>query len=144
MHQGGLQMLEKIDATILSFFTKISHAFQRLTGRTNFFLAKCSIIMAGTSLIVHTVGYWIPITYRDPSLLSLFLIGPLLVVFGWDMRNCDRADDRHLSSERTKFPFPSSGHYWLRLLLLAFFVFDLITSPPVLFASRGILIFFSD
>ena len=31
-----MNFLERIDALILSFFTKISHKFQRLTGRTNF------------------------------------------------------------------------------------------------------------
>lgn len=64
---------DDIDNVLVSFFTKISHQFQRLTGKTNYFLAKCCVIAMTISVLVPLVNYWIHILNKHTDLFKLVL-----------------------------------------------------------------------
>lgn len=49
--------LHYLDDTILSFFTKFSHKFQVLTGKTNFFLARIFVLFLSALLFVEFANY---------------------------------------------------------------------------------------
>ena len=53
-----MNILERIDALVLSFFAKISHKFQRTTGRTNFFLANICLTAFAMVVVVNIINYW--------------------------------------------------------------------------------------
>ncbi|TSC74567.1 MAG: hypothetical protein G01um101444_253 [Parcubacteria group bacterium Gr01-1014_44] len=72
-----MNVLEWIDAKILSFFTKISHKFQRLTGRTNFFLANICLTVLAMQVVLRIVNYWFPVITQETTgfdLLFSFLL----------------------------------------------------------------------
>ncbi|MDP3697218.1 MAG: hypothetical protein Q8R55_04290 [Candidatus Taylorbacteria bacterium] len=56
-----MNFLQRIDALILSLFTKVSHKFQILTGRTNYFLAHCCLTLVALSVSVTILGFFFPI-----------------------------------------------------------------------------------
>ena len=66
-----MNFLERIDALILSFFTKISHKFQRLTGKTNFFLANIFLTLLAMFVAENVINFWFPILKTKTNIVYL-------------------------------------------------------------------------
>lgn len=115
-----MNICEQVDDEILSFFTKISHKFQRLTGRTNFFLAKCCISVFGIGLLLHIANYWFHfLNHKTKWTDFIFLIlVPFLLL---DTKALDEVEEKKFSSEAAQKPFLyTCWHgYLLRLFALA-------------------------
>lgn len=105
METRAMYLFQFVDDAVLDFCTKVAHSFQRLTGRTNFFIAKIGITMASISVVINIMNYFHQILYDEGSmfwlvfsiivLLSMFVLGSFL----------DKADElSQLSGERVKFP----------------------------------------
>src|SRR3989344_4591652 len=106
-----MNIFERIDALILSFFTKISHRFQRLTGRTNFFLAKITIGLLGLSNIFFILNSFIPILNPPKTnlLIGVVIGGFWIYVISKDWNKLKSAEDRSLSEEQAKTRFILGG-----------------------------------
>ncbi len=65
--------IKKIDDFILGLFTKFSHWFQRLTGKTNFWLAYICLSLWVGDLFVMAFNYWIPLLHRPSQISDIFV-----------------------------------------------------------------------
>lgn len=129
-----MNFLKRIDDEILSFFTKISHKFQRLTGRTSFFLAKCCLVIMGFSIVVDMGNSIIPLLNKRTDIL-LFII-QIVWAYGIskDLNNCTKTENNILDEEKAKVPFELA---WPAIGRLLFGVGVLILGGPEFF---GVLI----
>lgn len=100
------ERLYALDNVILAFFTRISHAFQRLTGRTNFFLAMLAIIVMSISCIVAICDYWVPVLRNHHSnSFDVAINGFVLLTFVWHFQFCKMAEERAFSGDQTLLPW---------------------------------------
>lgn len=98
-----MEKIIAIDNLILSFFTKISHKFYRLTGRTNFFLAKLAICVLVASTMTVIFSYWFPaILGFQPQSLLVALSGIVSVACLVNMVLCDKAEKSAFSDQRVR------------------------------------------
>lgn len=134
-----MNFIKAIDAKILSFFTKISHKFQRLTGRTNFFLAKICLCVLALSVMVMVANYWFPLLGRDGNIFSL-IVSVVFIFIARRMYYCDKAEDEVLTEEKTNF-FAEDNNLMGRILLLFLSILDLFGFLMAINMPRGILIF---
>lgn len=89
----------RVDAAVLRHCTRIAHAFQRLTGRTNYFLAK----MGTAVCVVSELFDLLDPKYRDAG--NVLMGGFILVSLIYQSVRCDRSERRaNASSERTVDP----------------------------------------
>ena len=119
-----MELFNKIDDAVLLWFTKISHQFQRLTGRTNFFLAKIGFVLGSLFLITGVSNYFFHIIpgHHD-SILELIMFLVLTPLWFRDIRRCDEAEEKTLlSPTQAKLPITPG----IRLLCLAFACTDVI------------------
>lgn len=87
----------RLDAQVLLWCTKFAHWFQRLTGRTSFFIAKIGIGMSIWAMFVSIMNYWVPLlahktTWGTVAVRSFLLLGFLL-----DSIRCNKAEERLLN-----------------------------------------------
>ena len=103
-----MDLIVRLDKIILSFFTKLAHSFQRLTGRTNYFLAKVFLFVLMTCVVIDVANYWFLFLgkYRT-SILSLIFSSLLVWYFMDTIYNCDKADEGLFSesNSRSKIDF---------------------------------------
>ncbi len=57
------KVLKRLDEGILKLFTKFSHWFQRLTGKTNFFLARLCLFPFSIAVASSILNYWFPLLF---------------------------------------------------------------------------------
>lgn len=118
-------MLERLDKALLRVFTRISHSFQRLTGKTNFFLAKLAAMFAICVALMQVINYWVPI-FGKPHGLFFHLIFVMLMIHY--TVQCDQAEDSILSGGRVLpgwvFETRVFGRrrFWLVLALIEVFL----------------------
>ena len=102
-----MKLLKKVDNYLLLKCTSFAHAFQVLTGRTNFFIAKMGIILSAVSLlfaIIHIarsskMGDWGVWAFLIP--VCIFL----LVSMSFDALGTDEADrEAQNSTVRSMIP----------------------------------------
>lgn len=132
------ETIEWLDEKILSFFTKVSHRFQILTGRTNYFLAKICMFVAGAGATLQILNYFHQIlAHRTPLFLVVVYVG----VIGYAVYRtleCDTFENDVLNRERISVDIFSA-----EVALRVFFAFFTILSVPVvineIFSARGIL-----
>lgn len=67
-----------LDERILALFTKFSHWFQRLTGRTNYFLARCCVLISVLAVLLKILNWWFPILTGGTN--SIQLTAGILVI----------------------------------------------------------------
>lgn len=133
-----MSLLQRIDAVILSFFTKISHKFQILTGRTNFFLAKCCLVIMALTIVTKILNFFIPlVNYKKSDLVNLLLNLVWVYWISKDLKNTKTADENILDNERARVPFVIGGNnYFFRLIWLLFvLLFDI---PNITLVLAGI------
>ena len=100
-----MELIEMVDATILAFFTKVSHKFQRLTGRTNFFLAKTALCLAGLDILANIGNYWLHFLARETNIVQLVLGITVITFLFKDMYLCDRDEDNAIDSSNRATTF---------------------------------------
>lgn len=100
-----MELLEAVDSKLLAFFSKISHRFQKLTGRTNFFLAKMAVCILALSSLTIIADYFLSLAGGLISVISaiMTLVSMIEVIF-W-MGGCDEAENRVYAEERSKYDF---------------------------------------
>ena len=121
-------IFERIDSSVLAVATRISHWFQRLTGRTNFFLAKIGFALGTLSLMIGLGNYWYEFLDHKETILAIFVFLPLTWLWFIMAKDCDAAEERALfGASRTKHPL--SSRTGLRLMCLAFAILDVLEIP---------------
>jgi hypothetical protein len=116
----GFDMLfVNIDEYLLARCARFSHWFQRLTGRTNFFIAKVGTMITGMSVLVSLINYWIPLSKLPTSFFhwvpSLFL----LWVMAKESKNCAE-NEKRLYSDRALRQMMPKNSVWIRMAALYF------------------------
>ena len=126
-------MLEELDEWILHKCTQFSHQFQRLTGKTNFFIAKVFLSVVGCSAMVVVVNYWVPLLEHKSTLFSCVLNVVIVLVEASRVKKCQENEDR-LYDGLTLNKLVGGGFYW-RLIWVWLLIPDSIT---ILFYSKSI------
>ena len=124
--------MKTLDAWILALCTKFAHAFQRLTGESNYFLAKIGLMISSLHMVIEIINFFYPVLLAEKTSLSGFLFELVLLVsvfsVAYDLDNTD--ESQQLSSERVIDPsLPSifDKYGWaVRLFFAFFFVFDVV------------------
>lgn len=82
-----------IDVAVLAACTRASHALQRATGLTNFFVAKVGISLFSIGLIAQILAYWMPSDRRSDI---SDLIAALVMLGGAEYyrRHCEANESR--------------------------------------------------
>lgn len=95
-----MNIVEKMDGVILKFFTFISHKFQRLTGRTNFFLAKFGVALTFMCVLIHIFNYYKQVLSVKSSLFGVivdfvfvFYLTKALVALEEEDRRCQQSGE---------------------------------------------------
>lgn len=99
-----MKVFVRIDEVILSFFTKISHWWQRLTGLTNYWLAKCALMVVSISLLVRILNYWHPLLSHKTELGLLAIAGFLIIGCCICIMIIDEADTQAQNSDTQAMP----------------------------------------
>src|SRR3989344_4942120 len=119
--------LVMIDDLYLKFFTVFSHWFQRLTGRTNFFLAKIAAAVVLAQVAVSIGNYFSPVLSVKTDLFGLVMSGIATLILLMYFVGCDEAEARAFRGNNSKYLISPLVHErWFRLLSLIFVLF---TSP---------------
>ena len=97
--------IEWIDEKILAFFTRVSHRFQILTGRTNFFLAKVCLLLIAGVMMLDILNYLHQILAHPTPFLGfcgwlMLSLGAFDLVF-W----CDKLEHETLDNHDAVFHF---------------------------------------
>ncbi|KKU50900.1 MAG: hypothetical protein A3H69_01135 [Candidatus Sungbacteria bacterium RIFCSPLOWO2_02_FULL_47_9] len=131
-----------LDEKILALVTRMCHKFQRLTGRTNFFLAKLALLFVWMSIAVSTANFWLPLLHRKTDLFSLFLYVIISIGLLVDIKNCDKAEGQVLEKSKAKVNFDSLSSSWMwRVLWLAITLWDIVYLPSSISDPKGFLLF---
>lgn len=100
-----MEFFSFLDAPILAFFTMVSHRFQWLTGKTNFFLAKIMIMWVAAGVIVEIGNYWFPVLGRATDTFDLVIHAIFLFFTVTYAIDCDSAENLSNKTPRIKFYF---------------------------------------
>lgn len=122
-----MNFLERIDALILSFFTKISHKFQIWTSRTNFFLAKLTISLLELSVILSLLNIFIPLLDPKTNPVTGVTVGGIWIYWiSKDWEKLKDAENRSLHEEQAKTSFFIPGQNCFERLawLIMFFLLN--------------------
>lgn len=138
--EGEMGLIIKIDAVFLAFFNRIARAFARLTGKSNFFLAKIAVWLVIISAMTTALNYWLPILARKTNPFIAALYGYAALLFLTDIYRCDRAEDAATNDERTRIFSPAIYSPIFRALIV---IMGVITAPSAIFdiaSSAGIML----
>jgi hypothetical protein len=70
-----MDAIKRLDERILALFTKFSHWFQRLTGLTNYFLAKTAVGLFFVDGLAKIANFWFPILNQKTGYKDIFFDG---------------------------------------------------------------------
>jgi hypothetical protein len=134
-----VRFLIALDSRLMYFCTKVAHAFQRLTGRTNFFIAKIGITMGAVAFTIGVTNYFRQVLPHKGYLVSVIIGLIALVVMTFDMMALDRADEQSQpSTERVMIPgITGRSRLWMRLAWFYFVCSDTIVLITA-FVSLGV------
>lgn len=132
-----ISMLKKVDSFLLSACTKFSHALQRATGITCYFIAKLGVAIVGICVLVQILNYISPFVGEKTSLL-LFLVDFIIVADVYQRsRACTKAEEHVFSGQLTKPRYILQYQItFFRILWLVIAIWDAMT---VLFDHRSFL-----
>lgn len=99
-----METLERIDERILALFTKFSHWFQRLTGWTNFFLARMILFLVVIELIVRALNYWFHFLSRRTTIDDI-VVGSIMLLFSVIYLHYLHQADEQIYCDNTVKPF---------------------------------------
>jgi hypothetical protein len=111
------------DNWILARCTTFAHWFQRLTGRTTYFIAKQGRFITFCSGVFNLADYFLKLSADRPSIINAALTAFVIVLLAHDGKLCDEAD-RHVQSGADTLPKGIAasiryGLFW-RLLWISF------------------------
>lgn len=130
--------LDRVDGAILNIFTKISHRFQRLTGKTNFFLAKCCMMLNAIITLMYILNYWFPLlSFKTPMFSTLVNVAVTALMFRI-MNDCDTADNTALCEKKAKVNFGLFDYPIIRLFLFIWLIIVPRALQGVLSSPQGI------
>ena len=95
-------MFLALDQFIIKKFTRYCHLFQKLTGRTNFFIAKIASLVVATAAMLRVLAHYIHFLPHTPSMIDVFLCTWITVILLRDAYLCDRAEEDLLNSEKAE------------------------------------------
>lgn len=101
-----MRFILAIDGTFLKFFNKIARAFARLTGKSNFFLAKTMMWVVIISAMTTTINYWLPILARKTNPFVVAVYGGAALLFLADLYRCDQAETATMNDKQTRIFSP--------------------------------------
>jgi hypothetical protein len=95
-------VIKKIDSLILAACTRFSHWLQRLTGLTNYFVAKIGVGCTAVSVMVEIANF-VHGMFKNPTPLPIVIIDTVTLL-GCIYRSliCTKAQDRLYESADTK------------------------------------------
>lgn len=108
-------MLKILDAKLMGFFTSFSHKFQRMTGKTNFFIAKIIAWLIASACFVEIINFFHRILLRETNLLSCIFFIIITIIFLRYSYKCKQSEENVFSGTKTKIFFLS--HYIIRTIL---------------------------
>ena len=120
-----MRLIITVDNFLLSFFTKISHRFYRLMGRTNFFLAKFMVCIMTALLMIAMISFWFPLFFK-PSVTVVIISGLNLIFCLVDLNRCDEAESKTLSNEHINIFGPYLSSSIVRVISLALLLYGVI------------------
>lgn len=98
-----MEIVEKLDSAVLTFFTNISHRIQVVTGKTNFFLVKAALYIISIDIMISTLNYWFPLLERPTHPFMIIINFLCFCGFIFLMTECDKAEQSAQSDNPTKF-----------------------------------------
>ncbi|MBX4189611.1 hypothetical protein KW785_03420 [Candidatus Parcubacteria bacterium] len=99
-----MTLFKAIDDWTLGRCTRVAHAFQRLTGRTNFFLAKMGVAAAIIDLIMRILNHFHQFLYSKDGSFNTAVWFLLVLMLVHDALRMDEAERSHISEERVAIP----------------------------------------
>jgi hypothetical protein len=129
-----VKRLEALDATILSWCTTLSCRVQKLTGKTNFFLAKLGITLCLLAITVSAFNFFSPLLLRKDTTVDLVIDLVLAALLTMQTKRLDEAEKEALAAQRT-----------FRTSRISFFSWDtsLIRLMWLLFATQDAFVIFA-
>lgn len=125
-----MRFVNAIDGFVLKHITKFSHWFQRLTGKTCYFLAKTMFLMVVSVFIISACNYWIRVLYFKSLFLDV-VVAPICIWFWKDhIYMMDKSDEHLFGGNRTKLL-----NVWMIMPLAR--TIGLIISPLSFFGLRN-------
>jgi hypothetical protein len=131
-------MFNKIDSAILAGCTKLSHAIQRATGLTNYFIARAGIAVTAIAIVIRVVNYFHQFLVHGTSLFDTVLLSYMLVCLVGSSNGCAKADEQLWSGSRTKPTWLLGFHNerFLRVIVVVSLVLNALSLPITLAVSR--------
>ncbi|HEY4495354.1 MAG TPA: hypothetical protein VJC01_02815 [Candidatus Paceibacterota bacterium] len=137
-----MEYIKWVDSIFLLFFTKISHKFYRLTGYSNFFLAKLAVCVMVASVMVVIFNYWFPgILHYQSSPIQVVLCSLISMFCLFDMIKCDKAEKSAFNDERVRMFSPLYYSPVNRLLWIFLASLTILAVPFTIASNKGYLIF---
>ena len=137
-----MESIKRVDGFFLSFFTKISHKFYRLTGYSNFFLAKLAVCVMVASVMVVIFNYWFPgILHYQSSPIQVVLCSLISMFCLFDMIKCDKAEKSAFNDERVRMFSPLYYSPVNRLLWIFLASLMILAVPFIIANNKGYLVF---
>ena len=122
-----MKIFYAIDGRILAVCKKISHALQRGTGLTNFFVAKIGIAFTALNLLIGIGNYFLHFLRRPTP--TIMICGPMMIcLLSAILRSIDlsRAENDLLGVEKAQRHTLTSTPFW-RLLWSGWSIIDALT-----------------
>jgi hypothetical protein len=120
--------MDLLDTWIIARVTVFAHAFQRWTGRTCFWLAKCCLVVFVFVLMINVFDYFVPLLEARAGLVGLIINVPASIFWMTQVKRLEDID-RHARSTAGTLPAWVLAHRqapaWLRLGLVSLTILDL-------------------
>lgn len=132
-----IEQLEKMDNKILSYIEKFCHKFQKLTGRTNFFIAKIVAYFMLASLLCNNINFYTKILVDDTPIFAFITNGILSLLIFFDLYQYDLAErDKFRQVKQYRIFIMGSdgtlGNRFMLLIRILYFVFAIIAFPRLI------------
>jgi hypothetical protein len=131
-------MLIEIDAALLRIATRFAHWFQRWTGRTSFFLAKCGVMLWALECLIDLFNHYLTPIPGLPTMATFETVFTIVIILVAIARCTllDKADAAIRAGARVLPAYVmvtrNSSAWWIRLLFVAM---SLLTLPMVVIAA---------
>lgn len=140
-----MRLVITVDTILLSFFTKISHKFYWLTGKTNFFLAKIAICILVASSMTVVFNYWFPLMLGYSVPLPFIIFYTIISISLLKKMNlCDKAENFIFNNDRVKvfhpmdYSLPTRFLWICGTILVIFLLFVITTSSDGYFIFKAL------
>lgn len=110
-----MNYFEVIDAMLLRSTTKFSHWFQRLTGRSNYFIAKIGVFISAITTLIEISNYFSQFLWRKTGFMILVFCVVINIMTFIEANALDKADESLESETRVLHPLLTHS-MWSRLL----------------------------